>query len=323
MQSLPHLFIRFFNDSMRNYLLLFFSIIISLFSVEIFIRSINIPFLLELHDRDTTKFITEFGYFNPNSGINQPNPKKSLQYHFYPPHLRDTQINKKAKHILVLGDSFTFGLHLPWESTYVYQLQLNIDNYFGKNKYQLLNAATPGWGTIHYLTYLEHYGEETSPKFVLIFLNSDDIGRSINQSIVQVNTANRPVANQKIDSIHQLLLSFKKNLFRSWLFNHLELIQFLYFECLSLFNSYRGDPALLPPMQPDLDFRNDIVVGYAETLFLRINEWCNLHHAKLLIITTGFNALYPDNINDPTKSFLSKADKFFSKNNIIYYDIAS
>jgi len=61
-------------------------------------------------------------------------------------------------------------------------------------------------------------------------------------------------------------------------------------------------------------------VRYGQALFHRINQWCKQHHVKLLVITTGFNAFYPNDIHDPTKVFLEQAKSFFSSENIAYND---
>ncbi|MCX7121799.1 MAG: hypothetical protein NTZ67_08565 [Gammaproteobacteria bacterium] len=71
-----------------------------------------------------------------------------------------------------------------------------------------------------------------------------------------------------------------------------------------------------------MQFQNKFAVEYGEAMFLRINQWCIKHHAKLLVITTGFNAFYPPRFRDPTKVFLAAAPAFFEKNHIAFYDSA-
>ena len=51
-----------------------------------------------------------------------------------------------AERILVLGDSFTFGVGLSEEDTYVARLQRKINSIFGAGRIALLNAGIPGSG---------------------------------------------------------------------------------------------------------------------------------------------------------------------------------
>ena len=73
--------------------------------------------------------------------------------------------------VYLLGDSFTFGFRLNDKDTYVSKLQ----NLFPK--YYFVNLASPNWGLSDYTKYIESYCEVFETKKVIIFLNTDDIGR--------------------------------------------------------------------------------------------------------------------------------------------------
>ena len=73
--------------------------------------------------------------------------------------------------ILLLGDSFTFGYRLKDKNTYISKLQ----NLFPR--YNFINSASPNWGLSDYTRYIENYCEVFKTKKVIIFLNTDDIGR--------------------------------------------------------------------------------------------------------------------------------------------------
>src|SRR5262249_35080710 len=80
-------------------------------------------------------------------------------YHFMPPHLRGMrQPPPGAERILALGDSFTFGVGLSEEDTYVARLQKKIDSVFGADRIALLNAGSGGTGTAEHLAFLEDFG---------------------------------------------------------------------------------------------------------------------------------------------------------------------
>ncbi len=79
--------------------------------------------------------------------------------------------SSKKEKILLLGDSFTFGYRLKDKDTYVSKLQ----NLF--SEYYFINSASPNWGLSDYTKYIETYCKMFEMKKVIIFLNTDDIGR--------------------------------------------------------------------------------------------------------------------------------------------------
>ena len=100
-------------------------------------------------------------------------------YHFMPPHLRGMrQPPAGAERILVLGDSFTFGVGLAEEDTYVARLQKTIDSKFGASRIELLNAGISGSGTTDQLAFLEDFGKDIAPSLVLVFVSIDDFNRA-------------------------------------------------------------------------------------------------------------------------------------------------
>ncbi|OGT32451.1 MAG: hypothetical protein A3C44_03365 [Gammaproteobacteria bacterium RIFCSPHIGHO2_02_FULL_39_13] len=308
---------------MKNILTVSCSIIFALLLSEMILRIAELWIPLDANYQPPT-LISKWGYVtNPNSG-NATQCLKSLcvKLHYYFPNLRDTKMNKNANHILVLGDSFTFGWLLPWNKTYVYYLQRDVDKKFGKNKYQLLNAATPGWGIEDYLGYLKQYGRKSSPKYVLIFLNTDDIGRAIKRSHLSIP-----------------LKKFKQLVYESWLYQHSLLLKFIHYRINSIlqpilhkiykhkyatmdFDSIETRNHVVFPGSPHLKFSNQYAIHFSEKIFLKINQWCEQHNAKLMVVTTGFNTFYPANLHDPTKIFLSVAPSFFLKEHIPFYDSA-
>ena len=290
-------------------------IIITLIFSEILIRYYFPPVI------DGPMFATsKQGYtLNRDSGIvTYKKDNIKVDYSYYPQHLRDTPYHSKSTHILMLGDSFTFGWLLPWPNTYIYQLQKFTDNEFGINKYQYLNAATGGWGTADYLAYLEEYGAQLSPKFVIVFLNTDDIGRSMKSHLYQLKNSN---SLQLRKNLHTETNSYLHSFFPyQWLLRHSDLLKFIRERMVMMLHPAKSNTAILP-MSADMVFQDQDAIRYGQALFLRINKWCKKNHAKLIVITTGFNAFYPTNIHDPTRIFLLEAPSFFNEENIPYFDM--
>ena len=53
-----------------------------------------------------------------------------------------------------------------------------MDLEFGERSFNLVNAAAGGWGTADYVAYVEEFGNIVRPDVILVFLNTDDVGRS-------------------------------------------------------------------------------------------------------------------------------------------------
>lgn len=329
--------LRFF----QNISITLIAIILTLLASEAIVRI----FFPQPRMSGTWLVYTKHGYWaNKSSGnawhiIGEHNHKKVV-YHFFSPHLRDTKINPNIKNkILVLGDSYTFGLFLPWKNTYIYQLQKKV-NQSSKKQYQFLNAATNGWGTADYLAYLEDYGKIISPKFVLVFINTDDIGRAMLRNLYQLKKNSELVLIKKF---HPLPFEMVKNLMASsvgtWCLEHSELAALLHRAAVTLISHNPILSKQYSMRKEQVRTQENIIIRiprssagniknkqyaerFGEALFLRMKTWCDQNHAKLLVVTTGFNAFYPKNFNDPTYLFLKNAAPFFARNDIPFYDIA-
>lgn len=318
---------------LKNFLLLFVTIAVTLLLAEWAIRSF---YPQEMYG--SIKTLSDYGYDltrSHGSATAQFGLYRKLTYHFYPPALRDTKVNPAATPILALGDSVTFGWLLPAQHTFIYHLQQNLDQTFGKNKYQLLNAASGGRGAAEFLAYLKQFGALTHPKYVIVFLDSDDIGRALALDIYRLKNENSLTL---IDHYHPFPHATLKRLLDSDVYNflleHSQLVQLARNVFLGRRASARSDQAYIDA-HPHLHHRGVIfernltsekqikyAVQLGNALFYNMNLWCKDHGAKLLVVTTGYNAFYDPNVNDPTKAFLAQAPAFFKSQGIPYDDIA-
>ena len=309
-------------NTIVNIILLGFSLVFIFLLGEIATRYLSTWLPTDVHMNGAPLLFSESCYWlHPNSGSYQPLPQhRDIQYHYYFPHLRDTPVISSARHILVLGDSFTFGHSLPWQSTYVAKLQEKANEVFGKNKFQFLNAATGGWGAADYLKYLEDFGEKINPKFVLIFLNTDDIARAVERDIYRLADNHSLTLSE---NFHPLApVSFKTKLYNSWVFQHSALIHLMHHGIACVIHHGEQQHGVIIPGNERKMANPKDAVRLGEAIFLKINVWCKRHDSKLIVVTTGFNAFYNDNKNNPNKIFFSKAPAFFKKENIAFYDIA-
>lgn len=312
----------------KNILIVFASLMIALLLGEGLIRYAAYSLPIDITGVPTD--ISSRGYtLNPSHGTGRHQVANRVTYYqYYFPHLRDTPIDSQAVPILVLGDSFTFGWLLSANNTYLYHLQKFTDQAFGQHNYQFLNAATGGWGTADYLAYLEEFGEQINPKMIIVFLNTDDIGRSFKRNIYVLDPKHpriltnhfHPVPNEKI----------KRWIYDSSLFKQSMLLHFLRYEFSTLINRHTNQLVNVAktgyytiPVSQDLQASKTESINLGDALFNRLNDWCKSHQAKLVVITTGFNAFYPANAQDPTYYFMTDAARYFYANKIAYKENAA
>ncbi len=246
---------------------------------------------------------------------------RNATYHFYEPHLRDTEIRELGIKVLVLGDSFTFGWLIDGEDTYVHQLQKYADEELGLGKYQFLNAAAGGWGTSDYVAFVEDYGKNINPKVVLIFLNTDDIGRSLKSNLFSVDESQMTL-RRNVLKINQLRVILNHLPIYKWMLERSHLVQLLRKALVG--RNIRRSEINLRPGSFDFQGSKQEAVLLGQLLFERLNKWCNENNAQLLVTTTGWHA--SGNLksqNEPTIAFMEQAPDYFKSQKIPFYDISS
>src|SRR3989338_936501 len=320
---------------MKNFFLIVIAIVVALFASEGLVRA-----FYPQQMTGSIKALSSMGYaMNRSDGVIacQQGTQHSVHYYFYPPGLRGTKMDHNVTHILALGDSVTFGWILSFHDTYVYQLQQSINQHFGKNKYQLLNAGSGNWGLAEFLGYLRQYGARTNPKYVLVFLDSDDVGRAVALDIFRTKNNNSyDIVDHFHPFPHARLKNFlDKNNWYNYLLEHSQLFQLIRNVFVHMQANARDNQVFMDAHQhlhhPWHVFQRNHpysaeqlkdAVALGNALFYQINMWCKAHHAKLLVVTTGYNAFYKPNSSDPTEAFLKQAPTFFSAQHISFYDIA-
>lgn len=76
--------------------------------------------------------------------------------------------------ILVIGDSFTFGLGVNRSDNFVERTEDRLNSSFPDENIQLINAGIPGTGMEDYYLFLKNYGVRYDPDIVVIsFIGSD------------------------------------------------------------------------------------------------------------------------------------------------------
>jgi hypothetical protein len=253
-------------------------------------------------------------------------------YRFNEYHLRGGPLEQNVHKILVLGDSFIMGVRVKEKDTFVHRLQQLADATFGPDEFQFLNGGFGGWGSSDYFAFVEEFGEEIKPAAVVVFLNTDDIGRSINSKLYLLESRDS-LKLKKIKTEQSTLGKIKYTVNKIplyyWLVEHshfvqlcrLAILKFLKKEVFVQPSKFR----LGPPTSKNLKVDPLYAQALGKALFRRLNRWCQDHSMRLFVMTTGWNGLYPmdkwADLNEPTAVFLMEAQKIFKEENIPFHDL--
>ena len=74
--------------------------------------------------------------------------------------------------VLVLGDSYTWGMGVGDDETYSAQLEAMSDG-----RLEVINGGTPGWGLFQFKVRLDRWIDKLDPDFVVVLINTADILR--------------------------------------------------------------------------------------------------------------------------------------------------
>ena len=258
--------------------------------------------------------------------------ERIVHYSFFEPHLRDTPIEAKSLRILVVGDSYTFGWLLNKEDTSVNHLQQYTNSEFGTATFQYLNAAAGGWGAADYLAFVEDFGTIINPEIILVFVNTDDIERSIQKRIYTLSIGNG--LNLTRHTLESSLLGKYGNSLPAyqWLLEHSHLAQLIRQSLLTSVHRKNNDPTnttgntesnhpISHPEPGDLRVSREDATTLGKAIFYRLKSWCDENGVLLLVTTTGWHS--PDTaeeLTDPTATFLEHAPEIFENMNVPFVD---
>ena len=197
-----------------------------------------------------------------------------------------------AARVLVLGDSFTFGLGLALDDSYVGILQRRFDEQKTRPRLQLLNAAAGGWGTADQLAYLEAFGPRLAPSAVVVFVNAWDVARARAVNIYRVAGDGQGLTVHPVPAgQHAIKRLVESNPAYLFLLEHSHLLQLFrraYVVALTKIKrageiEQRRESAR--PVDDPLQF---------DLIMRRMAAWCAENGAQLTVLTTGWPAIdYP------------------------------
>jgi lysophospholipase L1-like esterase len=219
-------------------------------------------------------------------------------YHFTPPHLRGTSTPPVGvERILILGDSFTFGVGLSEEETYLANLQKKIDALIGPNRVALLNAGIGGSGTAEHLAFIEDFANQIVPRAILVFVSFDDFGRAERSPLYRFradDSLELDAATQQTSKLKRLVVGSEVY---NFLIQHFHIAQFIRGAAIGIAfppNQQKRLAEAIGPGKADASMADRVNSStqqrLARALFRRMKAWCDAHAVKLAVINNGWRS---------------------------------
>lgn len=208
-----------------------------------------------------------------------------------------------TRRVLVLGDSFTFGLLLNESDTFVrrweellqmdYALDPPLDH--PSEPIQLLNAGVGGAGLADWPVWLEVHGARLQPDWVVYVMNTADIERALSKNLFVLDDESGTLqSSQRWKPRPFFRWLGRTNLYR-WIQAHSEFVnrfttflwKSVYFEDIT--NGFQMETSSVPvPSQEQFSIESMYSRDLSLAMLKRMNSWCEDHSCRLLITTTGF-----------------------------------
>ncbi len=202
----------------KNSLIVFFSISITILVLEILIRVFGSQGAYTVSQYPKEMFDNTV-ITNLKSGFQGQFPRSEIygEIKINSKGLRDLERTYEKQtgnyRILGLGDSFAFGHGLPLKESYLSLLEKKLQNKLGDHL-EVIKAGSPGVGFKEYLSILEQEGVKYNPDLILVsFFVGNDVNRDITIDNAQ-QSENTKINNSKLDSFN-LILNLKNYLRRN------------------------------------------------------------------------------------------------------------
>lgn len=257
---------------------------------------------------------------------------RRVEYHFGAPHLRilDGDLfpaNGVSRKVLVVGDSYTFGWLLSDRDTYVRHLEdyLNAARSNGCPRVRLLDAAVGGWGAADYTIYIRRYLPVVRPDYLLVFVNTDDIGRALRSPLISFNGK----LMFREGPPHRLKALICSLPFYNYLLEHFHVAALVRRVIWAIgsgnfLNGGRGrSQKTITVFGNDYSGPSDSALStmLGEALFGQIIRVCNANHTRLIVLTTGFMKFMTP--NNPTGAFYRDLPSFLEAHDVPFIDVSN
>ncbi|MEO1022161.1 MAG: hypothetical protein AAFW89_06410 [Bacteroidota bacterium] len=220
---------------------------------------------------------------------------RKAEYRFNPQRLRGGSIEPDRVNILTIGDSFTFGLLLNEEDTYVNRLQQKADVLY-PDSLQFLNGGIGGSGLADWPAWLEEFGRDADPDYLVYFMNYDDINRALSKNlhVFDPSSSDSLIKSQRWKPRPILPYLAQKNWYR-WVQEHSDLGNIIvrllwrnvYFEDIT--RSFDPSKSTVRVPEPDsFSEESDYAIHLGNAILNTMDSWCARNGCEFIVITTGF-----------------------------------
>ncbi len=212
--------------------------------------------------------------------------------------LRGNEIPDESDlNILFLGDSFTFGLLLNEEDTFLAHLQRYVESKYPAKNITILNAGVGGAGLADWPQWLETFGEQIAPDIVIHMLNRSDIDRSISKNLFVANPSDSSLVKSQRWKPRNYIMAIGRQGWYRWLQQRSDLMNVLvgiawdklYFKDIT--NGLDSETSQVPVPTEEQRY---IDSGYSNLLGVllleRMHDWCADNNCEFILATTGFFA---------------------------------
>ena len=231
--------------------------------------------------------------------------------------------------VMVLGDSYTAGLDYPDDKIFTGLLENEL-NEEGLGKFEVLNVASPAWGTDQHYIYWFTEGIEYQPDYLLMMIAPNDMREMYNKGLVKL-------VEGEVETIQPYYS--KKAKIGWYLANRSSFFQYLqqkvlktsYGDFLKIFHTFPVNygvkdsadwdaPIYLKETFPEIEETYELF----EVMINDLAESCSQQGTKLLIakipIKAEFDGTYETEEHDPQK-ITGMLDSIAHKNDIPFLNL--
>ena len=246
-----------------------------------------------------------------------------VRYHLSPQRTRGKAVSDEDINIWVFGDSFTFGLLLEEEDSFVYHLNEKVSEKAPNSRIRFINAGVGGTGLADWTAFLETY-EGTFPIDGILFVqNYDDFARSIAKNLYVLDDAGALQESRRWRE-----RNIKKIMGESWLWKQLQenfrlfsylqsfLWNKLYFEDL-----ITGENSVVDPFSKfeTVDDYHAYALELMPLIYERMARFSDEQQLPLWISTTGF--IGKEEADEVNKVVFNELPELLENAGIYYDDI--
>lgn len=274
---------------LTNVLLIIFGVVAGLLFAELAVRVFypqdRMVTWLEMHPS---------GFMMNQSGGNafQEHGERRAKYKFTKNRLRGFGNSGTEQAILAIGDSFTFGLLLNEQDTFVNHLQTKMEA-AQKNSARILNGGVGGAGLADWPAWLAAFGDKIKPGLVIYFFNIHDLDRALSKNLY-VLQRDSLLKTQRWQPREFMFRLGQKRWYR-WFQAHSDLANLIVkvfwknFYFIDLTDDFNPQNTSVPiPKESDFLLSSDYSLELGKLLIGKMQAWCSDNNCELIVTTTGF-----------------------------------